>query len=134
EFARQIDLGFDRGNVVYASTEGHLPEAGIRSLVDRLRHGPGVLDVVRTNVEPFHSGGWFVGLQNPGDQQLTPNWVSISQNYFDLYRIKLVAGRRLSDTSEEDTYYDIDNGRNEGHNVMVNVALARALGFSADDI
>jgi putative ABC transport system permease protein len=135
EFVRQIDLGFDRGNVVFASTGGHLPEAGIQSLVETLKRGPGILDVARTYDEPFHSGGSFAGLQNVGSSELlTPNWVFISQNYFDLYRIKLVTGRSLSDTREEDTYYDMDNSRNEGHNVMVNVALARALGFSAQDI
>jgi len=64
---------------------------------------------------------------------LGPNWVFVEQNYFDLYRIKLVAGRPLVDTREDDTFYDMDNSRNEGHNVMVNVALARALGFSAQD-
>ena len=135
EYARQIDLGFDRRNVVFASTDGHLAEAGIRSLIETLKRGPGILDVARANAEPFHSSGSFVGLQNAGSSELlTPNWVFISQNYFDLYRIKLVAGRTLSDTREEDTYYDMDNSRNEGHNVVVNVALARALGFSAEQI
>ncbi len=135
EFARQIDLGFERRNVVFASTEGHLAEAGIRSLIETLKRGPGILDVARANAEPFHSEGSFVGLQNVGSSELlTPNWVFISQNYFDLYRIKLVAGRPLSDTREEDTYYDLDNSRNEGHNVVVNIALARALGFSAQAI
>src|SRR6185312_9693129 len=135
EFARQINLGFDRNNVVFARTEGHLPEAGIRSLVERLKRGPGILEVARANAEPFHSGGSFVPLQNVGSSEmLGPNWVFVEQNYFDLYRIKLVAGRALSDSREEDTYYDMDNSRNEGHNVMVNVALARALGFSAQDV
>jgi putative ABC transport system permease protein len=135
EFAGQINLGFDRNNVVFASTAGHLSEDGIRSLVQTLKRGPGVLDAVRTNVEPFDSGGSFMGLQLPGSsEQLTPNWVSMSQNYFDLYHIRLVAGRTLSDTSEQDTYYDLDDKRNEGHNVMVNVALARALGYSAESI
>ena len=133
EFARQIDLGFDRDNVVFATTDYHLSEAGIRSLVETLKRGPGVLDVVRTNVEPFHSAGSFVGLGMPGNpEQLTPRWVSMTQNYFNLYRIKLVAGRPLSDRREEDTYYDMDNSRNEGHNVMVNIALARTLGYSAE--
>jgi len=135
EFARQIDLGFDRRNVVFASTEGHLAEAGIRSLIETLKRGPGILDVARANAEPFHSGGSFVALQNVGSSELlTPNWVFISQNYFDLYRIKVVAGRTLSDTREEDTSYDLDNSRNEGHNIVVNAALARALGFSAQGI
>jgi putative ABC transport system permease protein len=135
EYARQIDLGFDRGNVVFAGTDGHLPEAGIRSLVEALKRGPGVLQVARANAEPFHSGGYFVPVQNVGSSaQLTPNWVFTSQDYFGLYRIKLVAGRALSDSSEQDTYYDMDNSRNQGHSVMVNVALARALGFSAQNI
>lgn len=135
EFARQIDLGFDRSNVVFAGTGGHLPEAGIRSLVESLKRGPGILAVARANAEPFDSSGSFVPLQNVGSsEQLGPNWVFVEQNYFDLYRIKLVAGRSLSDAREEDTYYDMDNARNEGHNVMVNVALARALGFSPQTV
>jgi putative ABC transport system permease protein len=134
EYARQIDLGFDRENVVFASTGYHLPEAGIQSLAETLKRGPGVLDVVRTNVEPFNSGGSFMELQKPGNSEiLTPNWISMSQNYFGLYRIKLVAGRSLSDTREQDTTYDLDKSRNEGHNIMINVALARALGYSPHD-
>ncbi len=135
EFARQIDLGFDRSNVVFASTERHLPEQRIRSLVENLKRGPGILGVARANAEPFHSSDSFVGVQNVGSSELlTPNWVFMSQNYLELYRIKVVAGRALADTSEEDTFYDMDNSRNEGHSVMVNVALARSLGFSAEDM
>jgi putative ABC transport system permease protein len=134
DFAGDIDLGFDRSNVVWASAENHLAEEGLRSLVAALKRGPGVVDVARTDVQPFDSGGNFVGMQKPGNSQiLTPNWISVSPNYFSLYHIRLVTGRLLSE-SEADTYYDLDDHRNEGHNIMVNVGLARALGFSPRQI
>ena len=77
--------------------------------------------------------------QRPGDASfLSPNHISVSANYFQLFKIKLLAGRALADNREEDNFYESQTGvdpvKNEGHNLMVNASLARALGYSPDDI
>jgi len=47
----------------------------------------------------------------------------------------LLAGRALEDNREEDQFYEgsagVDQAKNEGHNIMVNAALARALGYGS---
>jgi putative ABC transport system permease protein len=137
-FARDIDLGFRRDNIVFTGTAGRLTEDGIKSFVGALQRGPGVLQVARTSFMPFNGNNDVMPVQRPGDAQfLSPNHISVSQDYFDLFKIKILAGRALQDNREEDNFYEglnIDQGKNEGHNVMVNVSLARALGYAPADI
>ena len=138
EFARNIDLGFRRDNIVFTETGGHLTEDGIKSFVQALERGPGILQVARTSFMPFYGENSVLPVRRPGDAQfLSPNHILASQNYFDLFNIKLLAGRALEDNREEDSFYEGpngDQGRNEGHNVMVNASLARALGYGPMDI
>jgi putative ABC transport system permease protein len=138
EFARNIDLGFRRDNIVFTGTGGHLTEDGIKSFVQTLERGPGVLQVARTSFMPFYGNNSVLPVQRPGDAEfLSPNHISVSQDYFDLFHIKLLAGRVLQDNREEDSFYEGpkgDEGKNEGHNVMVNASLARALGYAPADI
>jgi len=134
QFARNIDLGFRRDNIVFTGTGGRLTEDGIRSFVEALKRGPGVLQVARTSFMPFNGNNSVLPVQRPGDPQfLSPNHISVSQDYFDLFKIGILAGRALQDNREEDNFYEGpngDQGKNEGHNVMVNASLARALGYA----
>jgi putative ABC transport system permease protein len=137
-FARNIDLGFNRDNVVITGTAGRLTEDGIKSFIQALERGPGILQVTRSSFMPFNGNNSVLPVQRPGDAQfLSPNHYSVSQDYFRLYKIKLLAGRALQDNREEDNFYESDEGdkgKNEGHNVMVNAALARALGYTPEAI
>ena len=138
EFARNIDLGFSRDNIVFTGTAGRLTEDGIKSFVQALERGPGVLQVARTSFMPFNGNNSVLPVQRPGDAQfLSPNHISVSQDYFHLFNINLLAGRVLEDNREEDKFYEGpngDEGKNEGHNVMVNASLTRALGYAPADI
>ena len=138
QFARNIDLGFRRDNIVFTGTAGRLTEDGIKSFVAALERAPGVLQVARTSFMPFFGSNDVLPVQRPGESEfLSPNHISVSQDYFDLFKIKILAGRALQDNREEDNFYEglnVDQGKNEGHNVMVNVSLARALGYAPADI
>lgn len=138
EFARNIDLGFRHDNIVFTGTSGRLTDDGIKSFVQALERGPGIVEVARTSFMPFNGNNSVLTVQRPGDAEfLSPNHISVSQDYFDLFKIKLLAGRVLEDNREEDSFYEGpagDQGRNEGHNVMVNASLARALGYAPADI
>ncbi len=138
QFARNIDLGFDRDNIVFTGTAGRLTEDGIKSFMQALARGPGVLNVVRTSFMPFNGNNNVLPVQRPGDAQfLSPNHISVSQDYFRVFNIKVLAGRALEDNREEDSFFEGpngDQGKNEGHNVMVNASLAKALGYTPADI
>jgi putative ABC transport system permease protein len=137
-FARNIDLGFRRDNIVLTGTGGRLTEDGVKSFMQALERGPGILQVARTSFTPFFGNNSVLPVQRPGDAQfLSPNHISVSQNYFQLFDIKILAGRALQDNREEDNSYEGpngDQGKNEGHNIMVNASLARALGYKPADI
>jgi putative ABC transport system permease protein len=137
DFARKVDLGFNRQNVVVTGTGGLTPQ-GTESFANALEAGPGIIDVARSSIRPFSGGNDTLPVQKPGDSQvLSPTHIVVTPDYFRLYGIKILAGRVLSDRREEDVYYKVlveDSTRNEGHNVMVNESLARALGYSPADI
>ncbi len=139
QYARNIDLGFNRDNVVITGTAGRLTEDGIKSFMAALGRGPSILQVTRSSFMPFNGNNNVLPVQRQGDASfLSPTHYSVSEDYFRLYNIKILAGRNLKDNREEDNFYDGPNGdqqgKNEGHNVMVNASLARALGYSPADI
>ena len=105
QFARNIDLGFRRDNIVFTGTGGRLTEDGIKSFMQALERGPGVLQVARTSFMPFFGNNRCCRCQRPGDAQfLSPNHISVSEDYFQLFGIKLLAGRALQDNREEDQF------------------------------
>ncbi|HEX4270464.1 MAG TPA: ABC transporter permease [Rhizomicrobium sp.] len=139
DFASRLDLGFRRDNIAITGTGGRLTEDGIQSFMHTLERGPGIVQVARTSFMPFHGNNSVLPMQRPGDAQfLSPNHISVSQDYFRLFDIKLLAGRALENNREEDNFYEGQNGinqaRNEGHDIMVNASLARALGYAPQAI
>jgi len=137
-FARSIDLGFRRDNIVFSGTGGRLTEEGIKTFVGALSRGPGVIEVARTSFMPFNGNNSVLPVRRPGDPQfLSPNHISVSENYFHLFGIKLLAGRVLQDNRAEDSFFEGaqgDDGRNDGHNIVVNASMARALGLEPSEI
>src|SRR5262249_4113879 len=107
QFARNIDLGFSRDNIVMTGTAGRLTQAGTTSLMTALARGPGILKVGRPSFMPFNGTNSVLPVQRQGDAQfLSPNHISVSEGYFRLFDIKLLAGRTLEDNREEDGFYE----------------------------
>ena len=140
QFARTIDLGFDRNNIVMTHVASQLSEDGIRSFVQALAQGPDITQIARTDFVPFNGGNSVLPVQRQGDAQLlTPNGISVSGNYFQLFHVRLLAGRALQDNREEDNFYATQDPainliRNEGHDLVVNASLAKALGYTPSAI
>jgi putative ABC transport system permease protein len=143
DFARHLDLGFRRDNIVITGMGGRLSPEGADSFVRTLEKGPGILGVARSSFVAFSGSNNTLTTQRPGDPNiLSPTSFAVTPDYFDLYGIKVLAGRVLSDHRSDDTFSNIADGgdaadvaaRNDGHNVMVNAALARALGYAPSDI
>jgi putative ABC transport system permease protein len=139
DFARHLDLGFRRDNIVITGTGGRLSPDGVESFARTLAKGPGILGVARSSFVAFSGSNNTLTTQKPGDPQiLSPTSFAVTPDYFSLYGIKILAGRVLSDHRSDDEFYNEADenyqARNEGHNVMVNAALARALGYAPADI
>jgi putative ABC transport system permease protein len=139
DFARHVDLGFRRDNIVITGTGGRLSPDGVKSFSRALAKGPGILGVAQSNFVAFNGSNNSLLTQKPGDPQfLSPTNIAISPEYFNLYGIKILAGRVLSDHRADDEFFDVEDenyvARSEGHNVMVNTALAKALGYTPADI
>ncbi|HEX4635855.1 MAG TPA: ABC transporter permease [Rhizomicrobium sp.] len=140
DFARHLDLGFRRDNIVITGTGGRLSPEGVESFVRTLAKGPGIVGVARSSFIAFSGDNSSLTTQKPGDPQiLTPTSFAVTPDYFNLYGIKILAGRVLSDHRSDDEFYSIADGgdyvtRNDGHNIMVNAALARALGYAPANI
>jgi putative ABC transport system permease protein len=138
DYARHLDLGFRHDNIVITGT-GRLSRDGIDSFVRTLAKGPGILGVTRSSFIAFSGDNDTLPTQKPGDPQfLSPTNYAITPDYFSLYGIKILAGRVLSDHRSDDEFHTLAEENftalNEGHNLMVNAALARALGYSPADI
>ena len=139
DFARHVDLGFRRDHIVVTGTGGRLTPEGTKSFSEVLARGPGILNVARSSFMAFSGDNNTLPTQKPGDPQfLSPTHISVSPEYFNLYGIKILAGRVLSDRRSEDEFFDPNDAdyvaKNEGHNLMINAALAKALGYAPSDI
>ena len=56
--------------------------------------------------------------------------LQITPEFIDLYGLKLAAGRLLSDKRGEDMVINSPVAHNDGHNILINEAAARYLGFT----
>jgi len=140
DFARHLDLGFRRDNIVITGMGGRLSPEGAESFARTLAKGPGILGVARSSFVAFSGSNNTLTTQRPGDPNiLSPTSFAVTPDYFDLYGIRILAGRVLSDHRSDDAFFNIADGadvaaRNDGHNIMVNAALARALGYAPAEI
>ena len=131
DYARDMDLGFRRDNVVVIRNDeltGERQEAFGRAL----RANPGISDVGLSQIIPFRPGTNVAPTQVPGQPyKLTLNAVFISPGYPRAYGIALVAGRMLSESRGDDRF--AFTGAAGGHNVLLDVAGARKLGFTPQE-
>jgi putative ABC transport system permease protein len=136
-FARHVDLGMQRDNVLIVSGHGRLTGDGHQSFVQGLRSQPGVLALGFDNIEPFESGTSLVPVKVPGRPDVVLlNEIAASPDIPTVYGMKLVAGRLLSDARADDRMYETKelqaDARNEGHSILVNAAASVRLGFTPE--
>ncbi len=131
-FARNIDLGFRKDNVLVVQGAGLLTIGGQESFIQQLRSNPGVLDIAMIHILPFDTSQMLSTAQLPGHpERVELNERVIGTNAIQLLGMKLVAGRLLSDKRALD---QLDEGggahANDGHNVLIDEAAARRLGLA----
>jgi putative ABC transport system permease protein len=133
-FARQLDLGFAKDNLLVVSGNGLLSLEGQESFVQQLRANPGILNVAVTDAVPF--GSYSMGLTAavaPGrSDAVALNRLIIGANTLQLLGVKLEAGRFLSDKRAQDRFDTKipPAAPNDGHNILINRVAAANLGFT----
>ena len=133
-FARNIDLGFQRDNILVVGHAGRVFTDGEESFVQALRTNPGILDITLSRMVPFDVGQITDTIRIPGqpDVILLNNMV-ISPDFPRFYGMRLLAGRELSATRAQDQINTRGMGgdpANTGHNILINEAAAARLGFT----
>jgi len=135
-YARNIDLGFRRDNIVIMSSGRMTPEQR-ETFAHTLRTNPGIVDVGMSNMVPFDAGQTLALFQLPGQSGgVTLNNIAVNPDYASVYGMRLIAGRMLSESRGDDRMNSTLPGGdplNEGRNILLNEAGARRLGFTPQE-
>jgi putative ABC transport system permease protein len=133
-FARNIDLGFRKDNVLMVNGLGLLNMDGQQSFVQRLRSDPDILDVAMIAWAPFDSSRWSSTAQLAGHSEFVDlNERVIGTNTVQFLGMKLVAGRLLSDKRAQDRVESPDFSvvpTNGSPNILIDEAGAARLGLT----
>jgi putative ABC transport system permease protein len=130
EFARTLDLGFDRNNIVVIKSVTNLNPGAREQVARLLTTGPGVTGTALSNAVPFDTG-WTNNMVVHADgetQNVSIHLVKAGPEFPSLYGMRLLAGRLLS----RDRGQDLSPDWSKGKNVLINAQAARRFGFSAE--
>jgi putative ABC transport system permease protein len=129
DFARKQELGFKRNDIVVVETTRRMTPATRESFMALLHAHPGIAGVASSSDTPFSSNSNIDTVKLPGQPgSITSEELLITPAFLDLYGMKLIAGRALSDSRAEDTISKsaLDNG---AHNILINETAAQHFGF-----
>jgi putative ABC transport system permease protein len=142
-YARNIDPGFSRENVLIVGGGGRVTADGRGSFVQTLRANPGIVEIGMADYMPFDGGQSNAVVRLPGrSDNVLINTIEISPNLPRVLGMRLIAGRLLSDARANDR---MDFGaafagghlnptpQNEGHNILINASAAARLGFKPQE-
>jgi putative ABC transport system permease protein len=133
-YARNIDLGFRRDNVLVVVGNALLTMGGENSFVQRLRANPDILDVAMIDIPPLSGSTDMTSTQLAGrPEKVLLGQRVIGTNAIQFLGMKLIAGRLLSDKrsqDETDTQSPAGIPGNNGHNILVDGAAASRFGLT----
>ena len=134
-FAHGLDLGLRKDGIVVIDWNIPATGAGARNFAEALKANPGVSDVAFSDNIPFSNDLRTTNVRAPGSGTTEVfRDLPASPDYFQLYGIKLLAGRFLSEARGED-FMSMAKGLGRDHsptNILINVSGARRLGFSPE--
>ncbi len=131
-FTRNVDLGFRRDAVVDVNTNG-VPPATIESIAQALRQDADIATVAMSNAVPFSDDHNNISAPAPGATSSEGfALVPTSPDFMNLYGIKLLAGRLLSEEHGSDavTPSQLQGSNVQPINVLINATAARRMGYS----
>ncbi|MGH8318586.1 MAG: FtsX-like permease family protein [Steroidobacteraceae bacterium] len=126
-FARELDLGFNRHHVLVIGGMSNIAPGAREGLMRALRSGPGIIATALSDDVPFQRGHTFTGLLHAqgSSQVFSARFIHITVDYPSLYGVRLVAGRLLSPMHGQ----DVSSGSGL-QNILINAETARRLGGS----
>jgi putative ABC transport system permease protein len=139
DYAHKIDMGLSRDGMVIIGAE-NLTSTARESFAQALRINPAILGVTSSSILPFSGSESNSFVERVGEPQsrILVRTMDISPDFPSLYDMRLLAGRLLSDERGEDrlltgAHIDMKDGKNEGRNILINLAAARKFGYSATE-
>jgi putative ABC transport system permease protein len=139
DYAHKIDMGLNRDGVVIIGGES-LTSTARESFAQALRINPAILGVTSSSILPFSGSESNSFVERVGEPQsrILVRTMDISPDFPSLYDMRLLAGRLLSDERGEDrlltgAHIDMKDGKNEGRNILINLAAAGKFGYSATE-
>jgi putative ABC transport system permease protein len=132
-YGQQMNIGFDRHNLVVIGGEEPVTPSVRDALKQTLAAEPSIAGVAASNMVPFGGGDLVSQARLPdGVQQFTVRQVNIDPDFLQIYGIKLLAGRKLSRQRGEDVYPDRGSKQTNLHaNILITAAAARLFGFTS---
>lgn len=129
EYARDLNWGFDRRDMVVVRGIDQIPPSRREGLARLLGTGPGIAGSTLSTVVPFNMNdvrNQMVYL--PGStNQIATQWLDITPEFTDLYSMRLLAGRFLDRSRGSDMSSDWAN-----KNVLINLEMADRLGLTPE--
>jgi putative ABC transport system permease protein len=132
-YVQQVDIGFDRHNLVVFGGAGPLMTPSLRdSMKQALAADPAIAGVAGSNMTPMDGSILVTQVKLPaGAEQFTLRIVNIDPDFLRVWNMKLLAGRNLSLDRGEDTMPDPDTRTDDSTgNILVTQAAAHQLGFT----
>ena len=134
DFSRQIDMGFDRHNLVVIDGAGSLTASARDSMAQALAADPAIAGVAQSELTPLDGGILVSDITLPQTgQKLVIRRVDMDPNFLTVYDMKLLAGRNFSRDRGSDIYHpgDAKNPNpNPNYNILINAAAARQFGYT----
>jgi putative ABC transport system permease protein len=141
-YSRQLDLGFDRHNLLVIMGAGPLAPSARQSLTQALAADPAIASAARSDLVPFGGGAQAASVGLPeGTRKFTVRTVNIDPNFPGVYGMKLLAGRYLSYDRGTDVFdSNVTDGRPSrknilisNPNILINEVAARKFGYRPAD-
>ena len=134
-YSRQMNLGFDRHNLLVITGAGPLTPSARQSLTQALAADPAIAGAARSDLVPFDGNAQARIVSLPGGpQKLTVRTVDIDPNFPMVYGMELLAGRNLSYDRGEDVFpSDVEKWHPGNANILINEAAARKFGYRPAD-
>ncbi len=130
-YARQVNLGFNRANIVVVSNVSKLPKTQREDFARMVSTDSTVTGVALSQDTPFEGAYGVDTVRPPGAQKPLAVLVwDIGFNYFHLYRMALLAGRLLSSNRATDSWST--NGT-APFNAVISESTARIFGYAPSE-
>ncbi len=138
-FSRQLNLGFDRHNLLIVDGTRPMTQTARDSLAHTIAADPSVMGVAQSNMTPFGGGILVSDVMLPrGGEHFTVRNDAIDPDFLRVYGMKLLAGRNLSRERGTDVY-DPPKSKPDGSragvnaNMLINAAAAHQFGFTVQN-